>query len=117
MTITNGGNIEFVFNSIDDYRMVCQVMLLLPDLPTRLQLDAFYINRFYMSSSTRWSLTYGSEEITFIGTDDPANTLDLTNVGFTLVSTGTHIFEAAGGAQGTDLNAESMQCYHTRQRE
>ncbi len=101
MTITNGGNIEFVFNSIDDYRDGLSGDAATSGSANSAISDAFYQTDFTIASSTRWSLTYGSEEVTFIGTDNPANTLDLTNVGFTLVNNGTHVFEIAGGAQGT----------------
>jgi hypothetical protein len=103
MTITNGGNIEFVFNSIDDYRLG-----LAGEAGIGANEDAanpFYITDFTVASSTRWDLNYGAEEATFIGTDDPTNTLDLANVGYTLEATGTHNFET-GLAQGTDPTAE-----------
>jgi len=105
MTITNGGNIEFVFNSIDDYRLG-----LSGDPATGsanpITSNSFYVTDFTVASSARWELQYGSEEATFIGTDNPANTLELANVGFTLSSEGTHNFEAPGNAQGTTLDAE-----------
>ena len=101
MTITNGGNIEFVFNSIDDYRDGLSGDAATSASANPATSDAFYQTDFTVSSSTRWSLTYGSEEITFIGTDNPGNTLDLDNVGFTLVNNGTHAFEAATQAKGT----------------
>ena len=107
MTITNGGNIEFVFNSIDDYRLG------LSGDPATLSANngsgshPFYVTDFTVASSTRWFLNYGAEEATFIGTDDPGNTLALNNVGFTLASTavGGHEFET-GGAQGTTATEE-----------
>jgi len=59
-----------------------------------------YQTDFTVSSSTRWKISYGSEEATFIGVDNPANTLALNNVGFTIVNNGAHLFET-GAAQGT----------------
>jgi hypothetical protein len=88
MTIINGGNIEFVFNSIDDYEFGLSGAAGNPG-------DNFYITDFTVASSTRWELTYGSEQATFIGTDDPGNTLALNNVGYTLASTGNHAFDVA----------------------
>jgi hypothetical protein len=105
MTITNGGNIEFVFNSIDDYRLGLSGNSGVSGSANPASSDAFYVTDFTVASSTRWDLNYGAEEATFIGTDDPTNTLDLANVGFSLTSNGTHDFET-GAAQGTDLNAE-----------
>lgn len=106
MTIHNGGNIEFVFNSIDDYRSGLSADAGVSLSANPAASEVFYQTDFTVSSSTRWSLTYGSEEATFIGTDNPANLLDLTNVGFTLTSTGTNTFEASGGAQGTTVGAD-----------
>lgn len=94
MTIINGGNIEFVFNSIDDYEFGLSGAAGNPG-------DNFYITDFTVASSTRWELTYGSELATFIGTDDPAHTLALDNVGYALASTGTHVFDAALGGDNT----------------
>ncbi len=105
MTITNGGNIEFVFNSIDDYRLGLSGDALTSTSANPTSSNPFYITDFTVAASTRWDLNYGAEEATFIGTDDPTNTLDLANVGFTLSSTGVHDFET-GAAQGNTLTAE-----------
>ncbi|HBF88475.1 MAG TPA: hypothetical protein DDX39_07530 [Bacteroidales bacterium] len=119
MTITNGGNIEFVFNSIDDYKYGLSADV--ADLQNAQDPEAgasaanlaattgpgtavatnFYKTDFTVSSSTRWRIEWGAEENTFIGTDDPGNTLELDNVGFTLENIGSHNFEATATAQGT----------------
>ncbi len=101
MTITNGGNIEFVFNSIDDYRDGLSADAATSGSANPAAAEGFYQTDFTVASSTRWSITYGSEETTFIGTDNPANTLALNNVGFTIDNNGTHVFELAGSAKGT----------------
>lgn len=101
MTITNGGNIEFVFNSIDDYRSGLSADAATSGSANPATSDGFYQTDFTVSSSTRWLINYGSEQATFIGTDNPANNLGLDNVGFTLVNNGTNIFEGAGQPQGT----------------
>jgi len=108
MTILNGGNIEFVFNSIDDYRLGLSGDPVTSGSANPATLENFYITDFTVASSTRWHLNYGSEEATFIGTDDPGNTLALTNVGFTLSNTAAagHDFEGAANAQGTTADAE-----------
>jgi hypothetical protein len=90
MTITNGGNIEFVFNTIDEYKNGIDGSA-----------SAFYQTNFTVSSSTKWKLTYGAEDATFIGTDNPANTLALDNVGLGIGENGAHGFEAAGNAKNT----------------
>lgn len=126
MTITNGGNIEFTFNSIDDYRsgLSGDVGNLLnaqdadvgaasanPAATGGGTADAnnMYKTDFTVASSVRWKIVYGSEEATFIGTDNPANTMNLNNVGFTLVNLGTHTFPATGiapaGGGGQELHS------------
>lgn len=91
MSISNGGNIEFVFNTINDYKNGLSKELGLA--------GASYETNFSVSSSTRWKLTYGAETAAFQGTDNPSNTLALDNVGFELTETGGHAFEP--GTQGT----------------
>lgn len=105
MTITNGGNIEFVFNTIDDYKNG-----LSSDAVTSLSANpatsnGMYKTDFSVSSSTRWALTYGSEEATFLGTDHPAATFLLNNVGFKITNTGLNIFEGAALPIGTTVAA------------
>lgn len=90
MSISNGGNIEFVFNTINDYKNGLSA--------TNAVSGTMYETNFSVSSSTRWKLTYGAETATFQGTDNPANTLALDNVGYLLTETGAHDFEA--GAKG-----------------
>ena len=94
MNIINGGNIEFVFNSINDYENGLSGAAGNPG-------DNFYVTDFTVASSTRWELTYGSEQATFIGTDDPTNLLALDNVGYTLAATGNYTFDASQGADNT----------------
>lgn len=109
MTITDGGNIEFTFNSIDDYRFGIS-----GDAATSLSSnpntsDPMYVSNFTIASSTRWELSYGAEEATFIGTDNPANTLTLDNVGFSLTSNGAHTLgtevTSAPTLDGADVSA------------
>ena len=122
MSINNGGNIEFVFNSIDDYRRGlsgASAALVNPQDATvgavagnpattggAVAANNMYSTQFTVASSTDWKITYGSEDATFIGTDDPANVLALNNVGFTLTEDGTHEFEATGAVAGTDATKE-----------
>jgi hypothetical protein len=84
LTITNGGNIEFTFTTIDDYANGVG--------GGAASATNFYQTDILVASSTRWDLNYGSETATFIGTDNPANTLTLDNVGFSLAANGNHIF-------------------------
>ena len=100
MTITNGGNIEFVFNTIDEYKDGISGDVATSGSANPAASEPMYQTDFTVASSTRWLIQYGSEYATFIGTDNPANTLALDNVGFTIVNNGTHAFET-GAAQGT----------------
>ncbi|MCF8378833.1 MAG: hypothetical protein K9H49_04600 [Bacteroidales bacterium] len=102
MTITNGGNIEFVFNSIDDYRDGLSAVV---GAANPLASIGFYQTDFTVASSTRWLINYGSEQATFIGTDNPGNQLALDNVGFSITNSGTNTFDpvAKGNTAGSQL--------------
>ncbi len=79
LNVTNGGNIEFVFNRIDQYE-------------NGIANAAMYDTDIDVSSSSRWTLAIGAEDATFIGTDDPTATLALDNVGYQIISGGAHAF-------------------------
>ena len=103
--IIDGGNIEFVFNSIEDYRigMGARGSALGTaagvGVGTTLTADQqMYRSRFTVSASRRWVLNYGAEQATFMGTDNVANTLLLNNVGITMTGMGTHFSAATGVA-------------------
>jgi hypothetical protein len=98
MSITDGGNIEFTFNSIEDYRLGLSGDAGTSGSSNPATSDPMYVSNFIIASSTRWELSYGSEQPDFIGTDNPGNTLTLDNVGFTLLSNGIHTF-------GTELTS------------
>jgi hypothetical protein len=107
MTITNGGNIEFVFNTIDEYKDGISGDVATSGSANDAAGEGMYRTDFTVSSSTRWKIVYGAESATFLGVDDPTNTLDLNNVGFTILSNavGGHIFESTG-PQGTTATEE-----------
>jgi hypothetical protein len=86
LNVVDGGNIEFVFNRIDDYE-------------TGIANADIYDTQITVASSTSWQLNMGAEDATFIGVDNPANTLPLGYVGFQITSDGVHTF----GAELTDL--------------
>lgn len=95
--VTDGGNIEFVFNTIDDYK-------------TGISNSAFYDTDVVIAASANWSLDFGAEAATMTGTDDPTNTLLINNVGFIVGWTGTNTCCAAGsevvmGATYANANA------------
>jgi hypothetical protein len=114
MVITNGGNIEFVFNSIEDYRQGISSEAASGannvqgapaignpsenPLPAGFVASSMYLTNFYVASTRRWELFYGAEEYAvggganMQGTDNPSNQLALDNVGFRLESNGVHEF-------------------------
>lgn len=123
MTISNGGNIEFVFNSINDYkRGISGEQLANLDNPADADVTSvanpastgangdvnnMYRTDFIVASSVGWQVQYGAENATFIGTDNPANTMALDNVGLRLVNNGTHAMEGTGTAGGAGTTAAS----------
>lgn len=107
MTVTNGGNIEFVFNTIEDYKNGLSADALTTGSSNPTTSNSFYKTDFTVSSSTRWALTYGSEEPSFVGSDNPnpATPFELSNVGFKITNLGLNKFEGAGLAKGSTLGA------------
>ncbi len=108
MTITNGGNIEFVFNTIDDYKNGLSADQVASGSANPGTSEDMYKTDFTISSSTRWALTYGAEEATFIGTDNPLNTLTLDNVGYSITESGLYNFNAAGTIAPAPGNTEAL---------
>jgi len=99
MTVTNGGNIEFVFNTIEDYKNGISSLAVSSAANPNSSGD-MYKTDFTVSSSTRWALTYGTEEPTFLGTDNPNTAFALNNVGFSISNLGNNTFEGAALAKG-----------------
>ena len=104
MTITNGGNIEFVFNTIDDYKKGLSSQAA-SAAQNPVATVGMYKTDFTVSSSTRWELSYGAEEATFLGTDHATATFPLNNVGFKITNNGLNTFEGVGLAKGTTATA------------
>jgi len=79
LNITSGGNINFVFNTINQYQ-------------TGLNVgggNAQYQTTFTVASSVDYKVSIYAEDGTFMGTDNTANTLALNNVGYFITSDGT----------------------------
>ncbi len=93
ISVTNGGNIEFVFNTITDYK-------------TGIANGAtgFYDSRFTIASSTNFELHMGAEDATLIGTDNPVRTLALNNVGFLFAFNGLRTVTTTHHAMGLAYN-------------
>src|SRR3974390_1196228 len=76
--VINGGNIEFVFNDINDYI-------------NGITNSSFYNSDVTIASSTKWQLHFGAEDALGLkGTDNPVNTIALNNVGVAITWTGTN---------------------------
>ena len=105
LTINSGGNIEFTFNTIDQYKNgISGATVGVAAGGAALAgvgLGAMYMTNFTVSSSTKWELQYGAEGATMLDVDDPANTtMTLDNVGFSLSESGAHGFSVAGAVSG-----------------
>ena len=114
MSVITGGNIEFTFNTINQYKLGISGDQATSNSQGRTQANPMYITTFTVAASTKWRLDYGAEDATFIGVDNPANTaLTLDNVGFSLTSTGAHAFATELVSAPTNGGAEvaALQAY------
>ena len=104
LNILNGGNIEFTFNTIAQYKtgINSSTAPALQNAATALGgagAGGFYMTQFTVASSNNWEIHMGAEDATLIGTDDAANIMALNNDGYSLTADGTHtIFNSAGVA-------------------
>lgn len=87
LNVTSGGNIEFVVNTITDYS-------------TGIANTARYDTKFTVASSVDFNVLLYAEDLTMIGTDNPAHTLALANVGYQISVDGT-------GTEGTNWDITS----------
>ena len=93
MSVNTGGNIEFTFNTIAQYKNGISGDLVTSGSAGTAAANPMYITSFTIAASTKWRLDYGAEDATFIGVDNPANvSFLLNNVGFSLAETGAHAF-------------------------
>jgi len=82
LNVISGGNIEFNFNTLDDYQ-------------NGISTSAAYQTKFNVASSVNWDVIMYSENANLIGTDiieaggNTANTMPLDNIGFHIESEGT----------------------------
>ncbi|MFW5706770.1 MAG: hypothetical protein ACOC12_02515 [Bacteroidota bacterium] len=93
LNVTSGGNIEFNFNTLNDYEN---------GIPS----SAAYETRFNVASSVDWDVLMYSENANLVGTDivtaggNTANSMDLDNIGY-------HISHATLGDITTDYDTPS----------
>lgn len=78
INVVKGGNIEFVINTIDDFRN---------GIANVDKFDTY----FNVAASRDFDVNMVIEDATFIGTDNVANTMPLRNVAFLTTSDGTHV--------------------------
>lgn len=96
--VTDGGNIEFVFNTITQYK-------------AGIANSAFYNTNVVIASSTGWQLDFGAEDAALMPTDNPTNGaqlpaaivgIPLDNIGFGITSNGANVI-ASTLITATDL--------------
>ena len=78
ITVTEGGNIEFVINTIDQYNTG------ISNGKTAGGSDQFYNTHFTIVATATWELDFGAEASALMGTDNFANTMALDNIGYTV---------------------------------
>ena len=76
LNIVTGYSIEFVFDQIDEY----MYGIMSGGQSTYIRIGSIY----------NWQLSFNADQLIFTGTNNPANTMELNNVGVTVVSTGTN---------------------------
>jgi len=114
MSVNTGGNIEFTFNTIAQYKNGISGDQATSSSAGTVSANPMYVTSFTVAASTKWRIDYGAEDATFIGVDNPANIgLTLDNVGFTLASTGTHAFgtELASVPTNGGTEVAALQAY------
>ncbi|MFA6402358.1 MAG: hypothetical protein WCX31_12155 [Salinivirgaceae bacterium] len=84
LNVTSGGNIEFTFTNIDQYT-------------NGLANTDRYDTHFTVASSVDFDVDLSTEDATFIGADNPANTMALNFVAYEVTSNGS-------GVDGTNWN-------------
>lgn len=77
VSIVSGNTVQFDFNEIDEYKNGI--------------LNGGQSTFIRIGSVTNWSLTFKADQTMFYGNDNPANQMELNNVGVTVISTGTNL--------------------------
>ncbi|MBU0488843.1 MAG: hypothetical protein KKA07_01390 [Bacteroidetes bacterium] len=72
LNIVSGGNIEFVFNNVQEYKVG----------KANGGANDLYTTNVTVAASNDWNLRLMAEDATLIGTDDNGNTMALDNVGY-----------------------------------
>ncbi len=75
LTVTSGGNIQFIVNTIDQYT-------------TGIANGPQYTTTFSVASSRDFDVTMGAEDLTFIGIETGSTALALSNLRYTMAGVG-----------------------------
>ena len=99
LNVYNGGNLEFTFNTIAQYKNGINSGAVAPAaaLGAAVGAQGFYQTQFTVAASSDWELHMGAEDATLIGTD-AGGTMTLDNIGYSITADGTHTFGGTGAA-------------------
>lgn len=81
INVERGGNIEFVFNTIEDYKNGFS-------MATSLSPNSRWQTEFMVAASRDFNVDMVIDDAAFIGVDNAANSLPLDNVGYTITALG-----------------------------
>lgn len=116
LNIMQGGNLEFTFNTIAQYKngINSSAGNVAPNVNQNPAgtfvapgAGGFYITQFTVASSNNWEIHMGAEDATLIGTDVATNIMALDNIGYSITADGTHQFED-GVAAAANLVLQSQ---------
>lgn len=102
LNIMQGGNLEFTFNTIAQYKngINSSAGNVAPNVNQNpagtfaaAGAGGFYITQFTVASSNNWEIHMGAEDPSLLGTDVATNTMPLDNIGYSITADGTHKFE------------------------
>lgn len=99
LNVYNGGNLEFTFNTIAQYKSGINsgVVAAAAVLGAAVGAQGFYQTQFTVAASSDWELHMGAEDATLIGTD-AGGTMALNNIGYSITADGVHTFAGGGAA-------------------
>tara|TARA_B110001450_G_scaffold165192_1_gene154024 strand:+ start:841 stop:1527 length:687 start_codon:yes stop_codon:yes gene_type:complete len=106
LNVFNGGNLEFTFNTIAQYKAgINSGAVAAAAALGAVGAQGFYQTQFTVAASSDWELHMGAEDATLIGTD-AGGTMTLDNIGYSITADGIHKFTAGGAA--TDVVKTSV---------
>lgn len=99
LNVYNGGNLEFTFNTIAQYKSGINsgAVAAAAILGAAVGAQGFYQTQFTVAASSDWELHMGAEDATLIGTD-AGGLMALNNIGYSITADGVHTFAGGGAA-------------------